>query len=82
MDKATIIARLVQNKANADQYSAFSEDNHSAIDAMIETVERGYTEDEVYRKFNTPYSQDAALSIIAVLNGEEEFEDVLFPERE
>lgn len=80
MTKEAIIERLRQNKERSPAYSAFSEDNHAAIDAMIETVEKSYTEDDIYRVFNSRYSQDAALSILAVLDGEEKLEDVLFPE--
>lgn len=80
MTRAEIIERLRQNKERSPVYSAFSDNNHKAIDAMIETVERGYNDDEVYRRFASSYEQDAALAIISVLEGEEKLEDVLFPE--
>lgn len=80
MDKSAIIARLQQNKANTPQLSVFSDDNHEAIDAMIETVEKDYTEDDIYQKFNSSYEQDAALSILEVMNGSIPIEDALFPE--
>ena len=80
MDKTAIIARLKQNKENTPELSAFSDNNHEAIDAMIETVERGYNEDAVYEKFDNPYEQDAALAILEVVDGSMEIEDALFPE--
>lgn len=66
--KDKIIARLKQNKANTPRLSAFSDDNHEAIDAMIATVERNYTADDIYRTFSSVYEQDAALSILEVID--------------
>jgi hypothetical protein len=80
VEKNEIIARLMQNKARTPEYSAFLDNNHNAIDAMIETVAKGLSADEVYRRFNTSYEQDAALSVLEVLAGREVLDDILFPE--
>ena len=76
-----IIDRLKQNKENTPEYSAFSENNHDAIDAMIITLEQNLTTADIYKKFNTPHEQDAALAILEVANGEIDIEDVLYPEK-
>lgn len=80
MDKQTMIQRLKRNRENTVQYSAFSEDNHAGIDAMIKTLEQELSEDKVYKTFPTKHEQDCALNILDVLNGEVEFDQVLFPE--
>lgn len=80
MDKSKMIQRLKQNKANTMEFSAFSENNHAAIDAMIKTLEKGLSEDDVYDYFPTKHEQDSAMDILAVLAGEIELEEALFPE--
>jgi len=80
MDKIAIIEKLKRNKERTPEYSAFSDNNHEAIDAMIEVVDRGLTEDEIYKQYNSSYVQDAALSVLEFMRGEIELEDILFPE--
>ena len=76
------IERLEENKEKCVRYSAFGDDNHARLDAMIETIDQGFDFDEIAETFGEGTSeQEAADGIVDWLDGNGDIEDYLYPEK-
>lgn len=68
----------IRDKPTFRSRSYFGDDNEAAINAQIETLERGYSEDDVYENYEDPENDDDrhvidnAMSAFDWMNGEEE----------
>lgn len=52
---------LREIKPKVRHYSAFGDDNWKQIEAQIETLERGYDEDDIYNRYENPDVLNSAL---------------------
>ena len=84
---AEAIKRLEQNKAKTSRYSAFGEDNHAKLDAMLETLEQGFDDEDIMNAYGDPENgditpeQDAAEQIAGWRDSHDgELEEYLYPE--
>ena len=85
------IKLLRKNKTECHHYSGFGDDNWEALDAMIETLENDYDEEDIYNHFSDELDgEETVQNILDVAlemvfwregNGEENFEDYLYPVR-
>ena len=70
-------AKLREMKPKVRQYTAFNEDNHAAIDAQAEVIERLLSENDIYDTWESgedpcQHTLDAALEARRWLDGEED----------
>lgn len=75
MNKQEIIDRLKVNKEKSNQFNFFNEDCHEQIDNMISILEQDLDREEAEDQFGFE-----AAEVIAVLHGDIDIEDILYPE--
>lgn len=81
MESQELIERLKENKSICVRKNYFGTDNHAMIDIMIEVIESDMEEDEIYDRWEDEEEElSAALSARSVLDGEENIEEILYPE--
>lgn len=66
------IETLRKMKPTVKQLSLFGDDHHKAIDAQIKTLERGFSEDDLYDRYDSnKHSLDSAQDAQQWRDGEE-----------
>lgn len=66
------VKSLQEIKPKVIQTTFFGDDNHAAIDAQIEVLERRLSENTIFDKWDNDYLRDAALEARAWLDSEVE----------
>lgn len=67
---------LKKNKGTCSRYSAFGDDNHADIDAMVKVLERRLTRDDIENWDGPKHS--AACSAIDFMEGSNELDDITY----
>lgn len=81
-ERNAAVERLEENKTKCKQFSMFGDDNHANIDAMIEVINVGMDEDDVYNKHGDLATFDAAWQALEFLRGEAQLDELLYPEND
>lgn len=85
-ERTAAVARLKENKTKCRKRSFFGDDNHAAIDVMVDVIENERTEAYVYDTYSSDSDEEhrlftSAISALEYLRGEIELSDILFPEK-
>lgn len=76
------VRQIKENKTKCAPFTFFGDDTHAALDAMAETLEKSYDEDEVYEEFGDEgYVTEAALEMTFWKDSNDSIQDHLYPEK-
>lgn len=65
--------KLCEMRDSVRRFTAFGDDNHAAIDAQIDVLERNMDDDEIYDRYaNNDHERKAALQARAWWDGDED----------